>query len=172
MAAGEDAVQIMTIHKAKGLEFDHVIVPGLGKTPPAEIKKLFLWVERPAKSDAANPHRAESNTNLLLAPIEETGAERDPIYAWIKQLAAEKAGFEDARLLYVAATRAKQRLHLLGETRLIVEDDAQVARQPASRSLLAKLWPVVSEEFQRAAAAAPAAAATEGADGDIVPDQS
>ncbi|HEX7440215.1 MAG TPA: 3'-5' exonuclease, partial [Caldimonas sp.] len=42
MAAGDDAVQIMTVHKAKGLEFDHVIVPGLGKAPPAEGKKLFL----------------------------------------------------------------------------------------------------------------------------------
>src|SRR5450759_248568 len=28
LAAGDDAVQIMTMHKAKGLEFDHVIVPG------------------------------------------------------------------------------------------------------------------------------------------------
>ncbi|MFH1043510.1 MAG: UvrD-helicase domain-containing protein [Pseudomonadota bacterium] len=172
MAAGDDAVQIMTIHKAKGLEFDHVIVPGLGKTPPAAGKQLFLWMERPANPDASNPRRLESNTNLLLAPIEETGAESDLIYAWIKQLVAEKAAFEDGRLLYVAATRAKQRLHLLGETRLLVEDEAQAARRPDSRSLLAKLWPVVSGEFQRAAATATVAAANESEGGDIVPDQS
>ena len=172
MAAGDGAVQIMTMHKAKGLEFDHVIVPGLGKVPPAAGKKLFLWMERPARPDASNPRRPESNTNLLLAPIEETGAEGDPIYAWIKQLAAEKAAFEDGRLLYVAATRAKQRLHLLGETRLLVEDEARTARNPDSRSLLAKLWPVVSGEFQRAAATVPVAAATEGEGGDIVLDQS
>ena len=172
MAAGDDAVQIMTMHKAKGLEFDHVIVPGLGKAPPAAGKQLFLWMERPARPDASNPRRLESSTNLLLAPIEETGAESDPIYAWIKQLAAEKAAFEDGRLLYVAATRAKQRLHLLGETRLLVEGDAQAARNPDSRSLLAKLWPVVSGEFQRAAATAPAPLATEDEGGDTVPDQS
>ena len=172
MAAGEDTVQIMTIHKAKGLEFDHVIVPGLGKTPPAEGKKLFLWMERPAQPDASKPRRSESRTNLLLAPIEETGSEHDAIYAWIKALAAEKAGFEDGRVLYVAATRAKQRLHLFGELRLAVEDEVQTARTPDSRSLLAKLWPVVSEAFQGAAAAAEVAQPAAAAAGESVPDQS
>jgi len=172
MAAGEDAVQIMTIHKAKGLEFDHVIVPGLGKIPRGEGKKLFLWMERPANPDPTSRRGPRSGTNLLLAPIEETGAESDPIYAWIKKLAAEKAAFEDGRLLYVAATRARERLHLLGETRLDAQDGAQSARKPDARSLLAKLWPAVSGEFERAAAAAPAAAAAAGADGEAVPEQS
>jgi len=176
LAAGDDAVQIMTIHKAKGLEFDHVIVPGLGKVPPAEGKKLFLWMERPAKldtsADASGARRSGANAQLLLAPIEETGADGDPIYAWLKQLAAEKAAHEDGRLLYVAATRAKRRLHLLGETRLERKEDAQAARQPDARSLLAKLWPAVAAEFQRAAAAAPAPPETAAAGGDAAPDQS
>jgi len=172
MAAGDDAVQIMTMYKAKGLEFDHVIVPGLGRVPPAAGKQLFLWMERPANPDASNSRSLVSGTNLLLAPIEETGAEDNPIYAWIKQLTAEKASHEDGRLLYVAATRAKQRLHLLGETRLVVEDGAQAARNPDARSLLAKLWPVVSGEFQRTAATATVASAIEEAGGDMVPDQS
>jgi ATP-dependent exoDNAse (exonuclease V) beta subunit len=172
LAAGDDAVQIMTIHKAKGLEFDHVIVPGLGKTPPAEGKKLFLWMERPAQPDASTPRRAGPGTKLLLAPIEETGADGDPIYAWVKQLAAEKAAHEDGRLLYVAATRAKQRLHLLGETRLLAEDEAQTARTPDARSLLAKLWPAVSAEFQRVAAAAPPPSMAADAGSGTMPDQS
>jgi len=172
MAAGKNAVQIMTIHKAKGLEFDHVIVPGLGRVPPSEGRKLLLWMERPEKTDASMPRRAESGANLLLAPIEETGAEGDPTYAWIKQLAAEKAALEDGRLLYVAATRAKQRLHLLGETRRVDQDGAQTARKPDPRSLLAKLWPVVSGEFQRAAATATVATAAEGQGNDLVLDQS
>ncbi|MBE0627460.1 MAG: UvrD-helicase domain-containing protein [Burkholderiales bacterium] len=173
MAAGEGAVQIMTIHKAKGLEFDHVIVPGLERKPPAEGKKLFLWMERPANPDASSPRSARSDTSLLLAPIEETGAERDSIYTWIKKLAAEKSAFEDGRLLYVAATRARQRLHLLGETGLLLDKNgAQTARKPDARSLLAKLWPVVSDEYQRVAATAPAASGPQAAGGDSVPDQS
>jgi len=176
LAAGDDAVQIMTIHKAKGLEFDHVIVPGLGKKPPAEGRKLFLWMERPAKldtsADASAPRRPVPGTKLLLAPIEETGADGDPIYAWIKQLAAEKAAHEDGRLLYVAATRARQRLHLLGETRLLAEDEVQTARAPDARSLLAKLWPAVSAEFQRAAAAAQPPSTSTDAASEAMPDQS
>ena len=172
LEAGDDAVQIMTIHKAKGLEFDHVIVPGLGKTPPAEGKKLFLWMERPARPDASKPRRPEADATLLLAPIEETGAERDPIYAWIKQLAAEKAAHEDGRVLYVAATRAKQRLHLLGSAKLAAKDGAAEFKPPARNSLLAKLWPVVEGGFQRVAAAAPAVPEPGGASGDTIPDQS
>ena len=172
LAAGEDAVQIMTIHKAKGLEFDHVIVPGLGKRPPAEGKKLFLWMERPAQADASAPRTAGAGTKLLLAPIEETGADGDAIYAWIKQLAAEKAGHEDGRLLYVAATRAKQRLHLFGETRLLAEGEVQTPRAPDARSLLAKLWPAVSAEFQRTAAACAPPLTIADAEGEAMPDQS
>ena len=173
MAAGEGAVQIMTIHKAKGLEFDHVILPGLERKPPAEGKKLFLWMERPANPDASSQRGGQTDTSLLLAPIEETGAERDSIYTWIKKLAAEKTAFEDGRLLYVAATRARQRLHLFGETGLLLDKDgAQTARKPDARSLLAKLWPVVSDEYQRVAATAPAASGPETAGGDSLPDQS
>ena len=48
----------------------------------------------------------------------------------------------------------------------------QAARNPDSRSLLAKLWPVVSGEFQRAAATAPAPSATEDEGVDTLPNQS
>ncbi len=154
VSAGDDAVQIMTVHRAKGLEFDHVIVPGLGAKPPADRNKLFLWMERPARPDAAL--QGQAGTDLLLAPVEETGADDDPIYQWLKQLAADKAAHEDGRLLYVAATRARQRLHLLGETRLTVDKEgAQVPGHPAARSLLAKLWPVVEADFANAARLSP-----------------
>ena len=172
LGAGDGAVQIMTVHKAKGLEFDHVIVPGLGKVPPAAGKQLLLWMERPVQAEASNAHSPALSTNLLLAPIEETGAEGDPIYAWIKRLAAEKSDFEDGRLLYVAATRARQRLHLLGETRLLAEDAGLTAGTPDSRSLLARLWPVVSGEYRRAAAAAAPVESAAGAGAAAVPDQS
>src|SRR5690606_23436160 len=56
----DDSLQIMTIHKAKGLEFDVVIVPGLARTPRSNDKKLFLWTEQPG---------TEGATDLLLAPI-------------------------------------------------------------------------------------------------------
>jgi len=137
--AAENDVQIMTIHKAKGLEFDHVVVPGLGRAPRADDKRLFLWIERPGREAP----------ELLVAPIEEAGAEDDPIYAWLRKLDAGRAGHEAARLLYVAATRAKKRLHLLADAKL--EDG--VPKKPNAASLLAKLWPAVEAKFIDAAAA-------------------
>jgi ATP-dependent helicase/nuclease subunit A len=138
----DERLQIMTIHKAKGLEFDHVIVPGLARAPRNDDKKLFLWTE------TAGPPGG-----LLIAPIQEAGAEADPIYAWLQRLEGAKANLEAGRLLYVAATRARQRLHLLGEA--CIKDG--VIRAPASATLLAKLWPVVSEAFTAALPAQPQA---------------
>jgi ATP-dependent helicase/nuclease subunit A len=139
--AGANDVQIMTIHRAKGLEFDHVIVPGLGRAPRSEDPRLFLWTER------AGPGGGE----LLVAPIKEAGADDDPVYRRLGQIDAERDGHEAARLLYVAATRARARLHLLGDVR---RDDRGGARAPGLRTLLAKLWPAVKRRFEEAAAAA------------------
>src|SRR5439155_3800216 len=53
VAAGDDDLQIMTIHKAKGLEFDTVIVPGLDRIPGHSDPPLFLWKERVGKRQRA-----------------------------------------------------------------------------------------------------------------------
>ena len=68
----DDRLQIMTIHKAKGLEFDTVIVPGLGRNPRNKDKQLLKWIEQPSheKNTAQNVI-----TNLLLASIEKTSKE-------------------------------------------------------------------------------------------------
>jgi ATP-dependent helicase/nuclease subunit A len=148
----DDRLQIMTIHKAKGLEFDHVIVPGLGRLSRSNDKKLFMWMERPRATFAGGE---DDSTDLLLAPIQETGTDGDPIYAWLEQLDADKEYFEDQRLLYVAATRAKQRLHLLGSTRLVPDRDGVIEpRLPAGKSLLGKLWQVIESDYVEAAARA------------------
>jgi len=157
--AGSERLQVMTIHKAKGLEFDTVIVPGLGAGTGRDDRGLFLWMETPERE-------------LLLAPINPAGADDDPVYEFIRGLDKEKADHECARLLYVAATRARERLHLLGDVKV---DEHGEARAPSKGSLLAKLWPVLAAHFRapaerRAAAAAPAVApALQGALRRIVP---
>ena len=136
-------VQIMTIHKAKGLEFDTVIVPGLHRPPRRDDAKLMVWTEQ------ANPDTGERE--LLLAPIRETGAEddidADSIYRYVVQQDREKQRQEIVRLLYVAATRAERRLHLLGTfvVKDVGEDEKFVA--PRADSLLASLWPALSPAF-------------------------
>ena len=84
---------------------------------------------------------------LLLAPIMETGAGDDPLYGYLRQVQMTRRGHEDTRLLYVAATRARKRLHLLGHTR--IDSDACRVMAPPGRTLLAKIWDVVEQEFKR-----------------------
>lgn len=147
----DGTLQIMTIHKAKGLEFDCVIVPGLGRSSRSNDKKLFMWMEYPRATLSGGEGNAAND--LLLAPIQETGADSDPIYSWLEKLEGEKERCEDERLLYVAATRAKQRLHLLGATGLVSSSDgAFELRPPAGKSLLSKLWRVAQPVYTEAAA--------------------
>ncbi|AMV72258.1 UvrD-helicase domain-containing protein [Desulfuromonas carbonis] len=123
-------LQVMTIHKAKGLEFDTVIIPGLGRKPGKDDPPLLAWLELPA-------------TGLLLAPIPAPGGEGDPIYKTIRDLEAERQTLEVVRLLYVAATRARERLYLLGHC----EFDATGSARPPAGSLLESLWPAVAASF-------------------------
>ncbi|UCF76952.1 MAG: UvrD-helicase domain-containing protein [Betaproteobacteria bacterium] len=163
----DERLQVMTIHKAKGLEFDRVIVPGLGRAPRNEDAKLFLWMELPRGQGAA--------ADLLLAPIRETGADEDPIYRWLRKLEAEKEHLEAGRLLYVAATRARQHLHLLGDASFKSEDGAAAVLQaPGERTLLRQLWPIVAyhyAEVTKRALESAAAAAEESGLTDVI-DQS
>jgi ATP-dependent exoDNAse (exonuclease V) beta subunit len=140
-AAG-DGLQIMTIHKSKGLEFDVVILPGLARAPRGDDKKLFLWTEQPEAAGAEE---------LLLAPIHATEEDSDPIYDWIRRFHAHRQHLEDGRLLYVAATRARRRLHLFGSVKAKLDaEGAMAAATPSSQSLLGKLWPVVAPAFEAA----------------------
>ncbi|NGY04477.1 UvrD-helicase domain-containing protein [Solimonas terrae] len=133
-------LSLMTIHKAKGLEFDTVIVPGLGRRTRSDTPPPIVFSRRAGLAGDAQ---------LVLAPIQARGDQVDPTYDFIRQLETDKQRFEDGRLLYVAATRARRRLHLLGAVGL---DDEGVPRPPAPSSLLARLWPAVEARFVRAAA--------------------
>ncbi len=122
--AGPDAVEIMTIHKAKGLEFDTVIVPGLDRPPRSGRKPLFAW-------------RSLPGGRLLLAPIDETGGDKEPLYQYVRDLDKVAEDIEAGRLFYVAATRAESRLHLLACLKV---DEDGVLKMPSKRSLLGIAW--------------------------------
>ncbi|AEJ00938.1 UvrD/REP helicase [Nitrosomonas sp. Is79A3] len=142
----DDTLQIMTIHKAKGLEFDTVIVPGLGRAPRNNDKRLLKWIEQP--QNEVIDVSGVSIPDLLLAPIQETGAEADSIYLWMEKLDRNKEQLETDRLLYVAATRAKSFLHLLGHAGLASDSDGKtMLKKPVIGTLLNRLWLIVQSVY-------------------------
>jgi ATP-dependent exoDNAse (exonuclease V) beta subunit len=128
-------VEIMTIHKAKGLEFDTVIVPGLGRGPGRDRRPLLRWCEVETKQ----------GPRLLMAPIEASDDDEDALYEYLRKLEGEKARHETARLMYVAATRAREKLHLIGHVR----QQEGVMKNPFPGSLLDLLWPAVQEAYEK-----------------------
>ncbi len=164
------AVQIMTIHRAKGLEFDCVILPGLGRGAPPDADPLLQWLEWV---------QADGRVDLLLSPIRPAGAEPDALSRWMRDVASRRRRHERARVLYVAATRARSALHLLGavpepkqsrQSRQSSESDRELA--PRSGTPLATLWPAVAERFlSQPAAATGVAMEVAGRAGDGAPAQ-
>lgn len=97
------SLQVMTIHKSKGLEFDTVILPHLGaKKKPAD-KPLIRWLKLPQKN---------SRSLFLLAPLKAEHETQSSLYNFLQMLDKEKEDYESQRLLYVAVTRARHRLYL------------------------------------------------------------
>jgi len=136
----DDSLQLMTVHKAKGLEFDVVILPGLAAATRGDDLDLLVWLERP---------RAEQEADILLAPLDAPGQDhKDPLYAWVRLLRKEQARLEKARLLYVAVTRARERLHLLGAVTVKEQEEGREVSDPRPGSLLALLWPGIKQEFE------------------------
>jgi ATP-dependent helicase/nuclease subunit A len=125
-------VEIMSLHKAKGLEFDTVILPGLGRQSRSDTNPLLMWMERP---------RAHIGMDLLLAPITASADDPDPIYQYLRREEAKKNRHEISRLLYVGATRARNTLHLLGH--------CEPEKKPANNSLLSVLWEPISTIFEQ-----------------------
>ena len=133
-----DGLQLLTVHKAKGLEFDTVILPGLGRRTRTDDQRLLMWLE----------YMSGGEPRLLLAPIHKVGVNKDPIYDYLRKVHATKSDQESTRLLYVAATRARRRLHLLGHTRL--NQDGKAFKAPDPRAVLSKIWGTVEADFVEA----------------------
>ena len=133
--SAEPALQIMTMHRAKGLEFDTVIVPGLAQGSGRSDPPLLRW--RAGRT-------AAGGRTLLLAPIQEQGLVTDPRYEFLHRRAQAEERHELARLLYVAATRARQALHWIAVISPPAEDF-----KPPTASALALLWPVLAAEWPR-----------------------
>ena len=134
-SAAPGAVEILTMHGAKGLEWDVVIVPGLARAVNSDRDPLLHWVEIPA---------AGGGSELLLAPINDAAQPRErSVATYIRRVRSQRLRLERARLLYVCATRAKQELHWLGAAM----PDVKGELRPRGATTLALLWPAIGAQF-------------------------
>lgn len=119
-----NSVQVMTIHKAKGLEFDVVILPDLNGDSMNQIRRRSLIVNRDARG-----------ISWVLQPPQGAFV---PLHEGLKaemELSKQRAGFESLCRLYVAMTRAKRGLYLIAEPPPKTKEPAMTEAQFLRRTL-------------------------------------
>ncbi len=135
-------VQVMTIHKAKGLEFDTVILPALERIGRADTKPLLRHALLPDR---------EGRRGVVLAT--ETVSPEGPqpsLFDWLGGLEKQQRQRELGRLAYVAITRARRRLILVGRVGLANKEGVTALKDPPRGSLLGRLWPLLRPAFEQA----------------------
>jgi len=98
-------IELMTMHGAKGLQWDVVILPGMGKTANNNQANLLAFTEASHHGQAL----------FLMAPKAAIRSQ-DAFFSFIQSIEKSKQRHEQARLLYVACTRAETALHMFGHT--------------------------------------------------------
>ncbi len=108
-----DAVRLMTIHRAKGLEFEIVCVADLGRETP---RGRFADVLRVGADGRVGLRVASPGTGRSVPMLD---------HKELCEEAQETEAAEERRLFYVAMTRARERLIVSGAAKL--EADGQLA---------------------------------------------
>lgn len=129
----EDAVDLMTIHGSKGLEWDFVIVSGLDKKEQSQRGRLLDWDEI----------EVEKRTSIMLAPIAGKREESKDLNKWLRRMETKRNAAELKRLFYVACTRAREELHLFAS----LDQRANGEIRPTPATLLDAAWPAAKEYF-------------------------
>jgi len=142
-----DAVDLMTMHNAKGLEWDFVVVPELESSSGKSGSRLLSWLEIEAGNESdADPDIAHG----IIAPVQSKGTESQALNKWMRSIDSAREAAERKRLFYVACTRAREELHLFAAPDL--KKDGEVSRR--SDSLLAAAWAAAKQYFEEEDAAA------------------
>ncbi len=134
--SGPCSVELLTIHKAKGLEWDVVLVPSLERRGGSSSGDLLNWLEIDSPSAATS--------GVVLAPIASKGSDNDKLNRWLNAAREARENSERKRLFYVLSTRAREELHLFAACAR--KADLSLAT-PQHGSLLKAVWPAAAEAF-------------------------
>ena len=122
-------LQLMTLHRAKGLEFDWVIIPALERRTAVDRRELLLW---------NNFVSEQGQSGSLFAADDRGRGGEHSVYNWLWQQQKLRREHEVTRLLYVGCTRAVKRLFLSAQ--VAGGEDSQSWKAPSGQSLLSRLW--------------------------------
>lgn len=151
-AAEPGTVQLLTIHGAKGLEWDYVAIPGLTeKNLPAPSREVSGWLRFGELPYPFRGDRAELPELRRLG--HETQLSFDLDFETYKQELADRHDAEERRLIYVATTRAQQQLLLTGAfwgSGVTVRKPSRYLLELAEAGLIAAL-PEASEHEEKPA---------------------
>ena len=142
-SSSDHGVQLMTIHKCKGLEFEVVIVPELQAGSGRTEGRMLSWLERGLSS----PDESGEVTEFLIAPQQSKGADRGTAKKWVDDTIRAREKQEQRRIFYVAATRARQELHLFARPEYKADREGNLTLLSPSESLLATAWPAFETEI-------------------------
>lgn len=145
-ASADCGVQLMTMHGAKGLEFEVVIVPELQATSGRNKPSMLSWLERGLPPETSE---ASEVTEFLVAPFPPKGSERGSTKAWVDGVLHERERQEMRRIFYVAATRAREELHLFARPEFKIASDGSIELCPPRESLLKTAWPALRQEVEQ-----------------------
>jgi len=141
-SVSECNVDVMTIHQAKGLEFDIVLIPQTGRGTPQSDEALLVWTEE----------TNEQGTSFLRIAAEPKRGQPSLAYDEIHAENKRKDEEENKRLFYVACTRARNELHLFGNATCKKTGGITKAR---SHTFLGLIWesvlPLFESELRRKA---------------------
>ncbi|WP_260705218.1 UvrD-helicase domain-containing protein [Edaphobacter flagellatus] len=134
-SSSREAVDLLTIHGSKGLEWDVVLLPGIEKTNRSNRGRLLIWDEFNSPD--------EQGSQIILAPIVGKGRDSEALNEWLKRIHRRREAAECKRLFYVACTRAREELHLFAAPER--RSDQSIQLKPGS--LLEAAWPAAEEHF-------------------------
>jgi len=143
-ASGDYGIQLMTIHKSKGLEFEVVIVPDLQAQGGRGSVELLSWLERGLLDPGPNGELTE----FLIAPVQYKGTNPGAAKRWVDRARRDRETQEMRRILYVAATRAREELHLFAQPSYKLDASGTQQLAEPSNSLLATAWPALADEIR------------------------